>query len=145
MRYLKYFALLFVLFGLVLVAARVKVPSEKKVIEMPARQLKEPRWRFYETTNIYTRLLLDTQTGRLWQQHTAGGTNEEMARYVIVDKTLLPDGVPAVEGRFSLYSTGNMYNFVLLDQVDGRTWQIQWSYDEQKRGIISELPAPIGD
>ena len=37
-------------------------------------------------------------------------------------------------GRFFLYPTQNMYNFILLDQVDGRTWQVQWSIDKDKRG-----------
>ena len=36
-------------------------------------------------------------------------------------------------GRFFLYPTQNMYNFILLDQVDGRTWQVQWSTEESKR------------
>ena len=30
-------------------------------------------------------------------------------------------------GRFFLYPTTNIYNFILLDQIDGRVWQVQWS------------------
>ena len=37
-------------------------------------------------------------------------------------------------GRFFLYPTQNMYNFILLDQIDGRTWQVQWNIDKDKRG-----------
>ena len=36
-------------------------------------------------------------------------------------------------GRFFLYPTENIYNFLLLDQIDGRTWQVQWSTEESKR------------
>tara|TARA_B110000902_G_scaffold202997_1_gene230645 strand:- start:316 stop:900 length:585 start_codon:yes stop_codon:yes gene_type:complete len=37
-------------------------------------------------------------------------------------------------GRFFLYPTTNIYNFILLDQIDGRTWQVQWNIDKDKRG-----------
>ena len=41
-----------------------------------------------------------------------------------------------VNDRFILYSTQNIYTFILLDQLDGRTWQVQWSMDSKDRGII---------
>lgn len=49
--------------------------------------------------------------------------------------------IPLVEanyakpGRFFLYPTENTYNFILLDQIDGRVWQVQWNIDEQDRGV----------
>ena len=51
----------------------------------------------------------------------------------------LKNSPKAQNGRFFLYPTKNIYNFILLDQIDGRTWQVQWSYDENKRIIV-----PIG-
>lgn len=39
-------------------------------------------------------------------------------------------------GRFFLYPTSNMYNFILLDQIDGRTWQVQWSTEEKNRMVL---------
>ena len=39
-------------------------------------------------------------------------------------------------GRFKLYPTGNMYNFIMVDVIDGRTWQVQWHIDEAKRLVI---------
>ena len=39
----------------------------------------------------------------------------------------------AQNGRFKLYPTGNMYNFVMVDVIDGRTWQVQWNIDDDKR------------
>lgn len=41
-----------------------------------------------------------------------------------------------VNNRFTLHSTQNVYTFILLDQIDGKTWQVQWSMDAEKRGII---------
>lgn len=40
-------------------------------------------------------------------------------------------------GRFELYKTQNMYNFILLDTFDGRTWQVQWSTEAENRMILS--------
>ena len=39
-------------------------------------------------------------------------------------------------GRFELYPTENMYTFILLDTYNGNTWQVQWSMEESKRGIV---------
>ena len=36
-------------------------------------------------------------------------------------------------GRFKLYPTDNMYNFIMVDVIDGRTWQVQWNIDKDKR------------
>jgi hypothetical protein len=38
-------------------------------------------------------------------------------------------------GRFFLYPTTNIYNFILLDQIDGRTWQVQWGKEEERAVI----------
>ena len=39
-------------------------------------------------------------------------------------------------GRFFLYPTTNIYNFILLDQIDGRAWQVQWSIEKEDRAVI---------
>lgn len=41
----------------------------------------------------------------------------------------------AKNGRFELYPTGNMYNFIMVDVIDGRTWQVQWNVDEENRMV----------
>ena len=42
----------------------------------------------------------------------------------------------AKNGRFKLYPTGNMYNFIMVDVIDGRTWQVQWSTKESERLVL---------
>ena len=44
----------------------------------------------------------------------------------------------AENGRFKLYPTGNMYNFIMVDTIDGRTFQVQWSIKEEER-IVSQF------
>ena len=39
-------------------------------------------------------------------------------------------------GRFILYPTQNIWNFILLDQINGNTWQVQWSIDSQSRLVL---------
>lgn len=39
--------------------------------------------------------------------------------------------------RFALSPTTNIYNFILLDQVDGRVWQVQWSNKPEERAILA--------
>ena len=41
--------------------------------------------------------------------------------------------VVAQNGRFKLYPTDNMYNFIMVDVEMGDTWQVQWSTKENER------------
>ena len=93
------------------------------------------RFRYFETTNIWTFILLDTATGRAWQVQYS--MNDKPAgKSVINEDTLLPEGVTEKNGRFILYPTHNMYNFLLLDRENGRSWQLQWSLESKFRGIM---------
>ena len=151
------------------------------------------RYKVYDTENIYTSLLLDTATGKIWQLQIglskAGSKSsksdvdqlktvlsdteyaesvEELTEYhnermkyweetynskadsiVSVEDKEYYKPVPLEErltwsfvrvaenGRFKLYPTGNMYNYIMVDVIDGRTWQVQWSNSENKRLVIS--------
>ena len=96
-------------------------------------------FRLFRTANFYTFLKLDTRSGRIWQvQFDVQGNN----RFTVVLNILpLSNVSKSAEGRFTLYPTANMYNFILVDQTDGRTWQVQWSQDADNRGIIPILGA----
>ena len=97
---------------------------------MEKQSLKE-RYTLYKTDNYYTFIKLDTQTGQLWQIHWC--LKEDCTGIVeLSSKELAHTQKP---GRFRLFSTANMYNFILLDEIDGRTWQVQWSHKEKERGI----------
>ena len=91
----------------------------------------------YKTKNIYTFLKLDTRTGQIWQIHW--GTNKNTrAVYPLSTEKLSSD---TKDGRFALFSTENIYNFVLLDTLDGKTWQVQLSFEEESRFIIPIVPS----
>jgi hypothetical protein len=88
----------------------------------------------FETQNMWTFILLDTVTGRIWQiQYDVRGDN----RGGIELNTLnLAIGKQRIPGRFTLHKTSNMYNFILLDRIDGGTWQVQWSIKKENRMVI---------
>ena len=95
-----------------------------------------PRYKIYKTENIYHVLKLDTATGRIWQIQI--GINDDPSRMVnsINSFSLLSYYDEIKNGRFELYPTGNMYNFVLLDTQRGYTYQVQWHTDPDKRFIV---------
>lgn len=92
-------------------------------------------YKLYPTKNIWTFIKLNTSNGQMWQVQFAIN-NEGKRGEDVLSLFRLASGKESVNGRFELYPTENMYNFILLDQVDGRSWQVQWSFDYMNRGII---------
>lgn len=99
------------------------------------------RYRLFPTQNMWTFLKLDTMTGKIWQvQYSVEGAKyrfETVLNSVDLARRLKQE---RVVGRFMLYATQNTYNFVLLDQIDGYTYQVQWNGDADQRFVI-----PISD
>ena len=91
------------------------------------------KYRLFKTTNMWTFIKLDTQNGRMWQvQYDTGGDNRgetSLNYFGLVGKE------KEVNNRFTLYPTQNMWTFILLDQLDGSTWQVQWSQEAENRGV----------
>ena len=141
------------------------------------------RYKLYNTTNIYTSLLLDSATGQIWQLQI-GLTDVDQVKSVLSDKKLAktleeytqqyndeikyweenynskadsivsakdkeyykPSSIEerlnspyfypiAKNGRFKLYATDNIYNFIMVDTINGVTYQVQWNIDKEKRFI----------
>ena len=95
---------------------------------------KNVRFKMFPTENIWTFLKLDTRSGLIWQVQYSVDENFR-GEVELNDKALVTDDT-AENGRFTLCQTKNMYNFILLDQIDGKMWQVQWSIDEENRMII---------
>lgn len=83
----------------------------------------DARFRLFKTNNIWNFLELDTQTGRVWQIQFSVGEKDNRMKIDVRPDVVQAGSKP---GRFTLYPTGNLYNFILLDQDLGRTWQVQW-------------------
>lgn len=91
-------------------------------------------YQLFSTQNLWTFIKLDTRNGKMWQvQFDVNGDNRGETLLNILP---LVSKEKEVNGRFTLYSTQNIYNFLLLDQIDGHAFQVQWSMKEENRFVI---------
>lgn len=112
--------------------------SAKELAPIPGADIAYP-YHLVPTTNIWTQLLLDTATGRVWQVQFSLNNDAPTGRWAINESSLLPQGAIPKNGRFALHPTQNMFTFLLLDRQDSRVWQLQWSVDPEKRGIVRSI------
>ena len=91
-------------------------------------------YKLYPTTNMWTFIKLDTRNGKMWQVQFSIKGDDYRFETPLNTKELITNGNKS--GRFELYPTQNMYNFILLDCINGKTWQVQWSSDLENRTII---------
>jgi hypothetical protein len=92
-------------------------------------------YQLFPTQNFWTFIKLDTRNGKMWQVHFTI-KNEEVRGELILNSQSLVEVDQEKNGRFTLYPTENMYNFLLLDQYNGKVYQVQWSMEEDYRGIL---------
>ena len=90
-------------------------------------------YKLFPTTNMWIFLKLDTSKGLV--RMVQYSMEEKNRLEAPINYLPLANGDDAIPGRFNLYATQNMWTFILLDEVDGRTWQVQWSLDG-KEGIV---------
>ena len=90
-------------------------------------------YRLFSTRNMYTFIKLNTKNGQMWQVQWDTKSNQLETPLSLITLVTKEE---EKNGRFFLYPTTNIYNFVLLDQIDGRAWQVQWNIEEKDRMII---------
>lgn len=90
-------------------------------------------YRLFATDNSYNFIKLNTRNGQMWQVQWSLKDNQ-------FETTLSDISLVTIEeeknGRFFLYPTTNSYNFILLDQIDGRAWQVQWNFEAENRMVV---------
>lgn len=92
------------------------------------------RYKLYPTENLYTLLELDTKTGIIKQVQWGLESKDEGTWYINSEDLNKWSGGYG-SGTFELYPTQNMYQFILIDQTDGRKWHVQWGIGDKKRWI----------
>lgn len=90
-------------------------------------------YRLFATRNMYTFIKLNTRNGQMWQ--VQWGTESKYQFESILSDVSRVEKAQERNGRFFLYPTKNIYNFILLDQIDGRAWQVQWSLETNERMV----------
>jgi hypothetical protein len=128
----KIFTLIFVLITIMSFAQsqtrQINAGQQKQISESTIYQL-------FSTQNYWTFIKLDTRNGKMWQIHFSVKDDSEQGELVLNSIPLVSKD-KEVNGRFTLYPTENIYNFLLLDQIDGNVYQVQWSMDAKYRGIF---------
>jgi hypothetical protein len=102
----------------------------------------DARFRMFKTSNTWNFLELDTQTGKVWQVQFSVGEKDSRMKLEVRPDVVATGGKP---GRFTLYPTRNIYNFILLDQDIGKTWQVQWSIEKEQGSWPIEAAAPASE
>ena len=91
-------------------------------------------YKLFPTQNMWTFIKLNTRNGKMWQVQF--DVQEDNRLETFLNMLPLITKEKEVNGRFTLYPTENLYTFILLDQIDGKTWQVQWSLEMQNRVVI---------
>lgn len=92
------------------------------------------RYRLFRTDNMWSYVLLDTSDGRLW--HVTFTTDRGAQLKIPINDKALVARTSAKISRFTLYPTDNLWNFLLLDQDDGRVWQCQFTMEAANRFCV---------
>jgi hypothetical protein len=103
----------------------VKYDTKQTVTPVP--------YRLFATQNMWTFIKLNTRNGQLWQVQYSMKDNRFVSKLDLSSKVSMEH---EQNDRFTLYPTQNLNTFILLDQIDGRTWQVQWSIDYDKRMVL---------
>lgn len=92
-------------------------------------------YQLFPTENRWIFIKLNTQNGKMWLVQYSTNSSNDALTCPLNKYSLLGLDNEVVNGRFTLYPTQNHYNFILLDQINGNTWQVQWNTDASKMGM----------
>lgn len=91
-------------------------------------------YRLFPTQNVRIFIKLNTRNGKMWQVQFGMDDDNRFATNLSLDALVSLDNES--NDRFTFYATQNIYTFILLDQISGKTWQVQWSTDPRNRAVI---------
>lgn len=96
--------------------------------QLSALHKDSPRFKMCQTENNHILLKIDTRIGRVWMvQYALKNFDEAMTVSINYYGVVFEN--EGWNGRFELYPTKNMYNFIMLDTGTGTAYQVQWSTD----------------
>lgn len=135
---MKKFSLLFLLFVLAGTSSCAQNPDKEAEFGSSMSCAEPAVYQLIPTQNMWKFIKLNTATGRMWRvQYSTKGDEyrfqEPMINSIGIGFETLRDSTATLRpGRFALYPTQNMYNFILLDQQNGNIWQVQYPRDSEQ-------------
>lgn len=119
----------FAAFAILFASAFAQSATSHDIRRFEVTQETKVPFRLYPTSNNWNFLKLNTCTGQIWAVQYSVDEKSRSFEWTI-DDTPIESDTSANIGRFTLYPTSNIFNFILLDQFNGRTWQVQFSLDD---------------
>lgn len=117
------------------IAGSTSAQTDVKIARPEFSQSTTAKFRLFPTQNIWTFIKLDTSNGRLWVvQYSIEDNNRLEVPLSSFTRCLASE---EENGRFTLYSTTNIYTFIMLDQVSGKLWQVQWGNSQSDLMVVS--------
>lgn len=112
-------------------------PVKEKIVKIDGEVFTKSadRYKLYSTPNTYNFLKLDTRTGIIYRVQW-NTESDKRFQSVVNPKSLLGSFDEEINGRYEISLTDNIYNFLLLDKIEGRVWQCQWSFDKEKNMVL---------
>jgi hypothetical protein len=127
----KIFAILAFAMPIFIVSASPSLANPENIVKTIGEGT---RFKLYPTSNMWTFLKLDTRNGKIWQVQWSLDNKNRFE--IILSSIPQVDKDEEANGRFVLYPTTNTYNFIMLDQVSGKTYQVQWSQELNNRWVL---------
>lgn len=119
---------------LILLVLSISAQNDRPAqIATTSMQNSSAKFLLFPTQNYFIFLKLNTRTGDVYMVQYSTEADKRVEMKINSWQYPLVKVEEQMNGRFFLYPTTNIYNFILLDQVDGRVWQVQWNPDENKR------------
>lgn len=92
-------------------------------------------WRLFPTKNLFTFIELNTETGAMFRLQWGMSDAQRFQVPLCGGCNQSKEAPQAQPGRFTLYPTENIFQFILLDQVTGSAWQVQWA----NKGMVTPI------
>lgn len=99
-----------------------------------------PTFKLYPTQNMWNFLKLNTCTGQISIVQYTVNEDDKRFEYTLNGTPLIAPGESLMPGRFELTETQNRWNYILLDQVTGAVYQVQWSFLKKLKKRGTALP-----
>ncbi len=97
---------------------------------------KDAKFLLFPTRNIFNFLKLNTRNGEVYMvQFSLDKPDNRVELKIESWEYPLVNKEEESNGRFYLYPTKNIFNFLLMDQIDGRVWQLQWGFEKKDRQL----------
>jgi hypothetical protein len=97
-------------------------------------QYESASFNLYRTESNSIFIKLDTRNGKMWLAQYS--IDSEKRGVVELNDVSLVLSREESNQRFILVPTKNFFTFILLDQIDGRMWQVQWSVNPSERMVL---------